>query len=68
MGYTPWGHKELDTTKHTHTSATSALWAWVNFLTSPNLGRYLFHRGIVKQLTWKFSVNVNVLQVMVLII
>ena len=51
-----------------HTSATSALWAWVKFLTSPNLGRYLFHRGIIRQLTWKFSVNVNVLQVMVLII
>ena len=67
-GATLHGVTKSQTRLRMQTFATSALWAWVNFLTSPNLGRYLFHRGIIRQLTWKFSVNVNVLQVMVLII
>ena len=28
MGYSPWGHKELDMTEHTHTQTVLLLWGF----------------------------------------
>ena len=37
MGYSPWGHKELDMTEHTHTSFNPSVFSMVGFSRSAEI-------------------------------
>ena len=50
MGYSPWGHKELDVTEHTHTGLRSSIQLHIPFFT------YVIHFTYFCKLHTDFSV------------